>query len=180
MGTGYAFCVFGLLKDARRIHGLRFADRTALLQCAQESPIAMDERSTKLRLPHGNDRFAAIVNASAQTLDSSDYMKDRFYDTLDSTHIMTTRKDKIILLGDFNAWVGRNRDIFHGVIVHHDFSNINRSCLRLLSLSALNWVFSSQAPHSSSLTCTTLLGCISGPNTGTSLTTSLSGPMISM
>ena len=42
--------------------------------------------------------------------------------------------DKIILLGDFNARVGRNHDIWHGVIGHHGVGYMNSSGLRLLSL----------------------------------------------
>ena len=44
MGTGYTFFWSGLPTVARRIHGVRFAVRTALLQSTQESPIAIDER----------------------------------------------------------------------------------------------------------------------------------------
>ena len=39
-----------------------------------------------------------------------------------------------ILLGDFNARVGRNHDIWHGVNGHHGVGNMNSSALRLLSL----------------------------------------------
>ena len=61
-------------------------------------------------------------------------MKDRFYDTLYSTLRRISQDDKIILLGDFNARVGRNHDILHGVIGHHGVGNMNSSGLRLLSL----------------------------------------------
>ena len=61
-------------------------------------------------------------------------MNDRFYDTLYSTLRRISHDDKIILLGDFNARVGRNHDIWHGVIGHHDVGNMNISGLRLLSL----------------------------------------------
>ena len=66
--------------------------------------------------------------------DSSDDVKDRFYDTLYSTLRRISQDDKIILLGDFNARVGRNHDIWHGVIGHHGVGNMNSSGLRLLSL----------------------------------------------
>ena len=68
------------------------------------------------------------------TLVSSDDVKDRFYDTLYSTLRRISQDDKIILLGDFNARVGRNHDIWHGVIGHHGGGNVNSSGLRLLSL----------------------------------------------
>ena len=87
-----------------------------------------------LRLPHAKNRFATFVSVYAPTLDSSVDVKDRFYDVLYSTLRRISGNDKIILLGDFNARVGRNRDIFHGVIGHHGVGNMNSSGLRLLSL----------------------------------------------
>ena len=44
MGTGYTFFWSGLHKVARRIHGVGFTVRTALLQNTQKSTIAIDER----------------------------------------------------------------------------------------------------------------------------------------
>ena len=46
MGTGYTFFLSGLPTVARRIHGVGFAVRTALLLSTQESPIVVDERLT--------------------------------------------------------------------------------------------------------------------------------------
>ena len=116
-----------------------------------------------------------FVSVHAPTLDSSDGVKDLFYDTLYSTLRRILKDDKIILLGDFNARVGRNHDIWHGVIGHHGVGNMISCSLWLLSLSALNWVLPSETYSSNSLTCTRFLGCIPGPKTGTLLTTSLSG-----
>ena len=78
MGTGYTFFWSGLATVARRIHGVGFAVRTALLQSTQESPIAIDERLVTLRLPLAKNRFATFVSVYSPTLNSSDYVKDRF------------------------------------------------------------------------------------------------------
>ena len=82
MGTGYAFFWSGLPIVARRIHGVRFAVRAALLQSTQESPIAMDERLMTLRLPLAKNRLATFVSVYYPTFDSSDDVKDRFYGSL--------------------------------------------------------------------------------------------------
>ena len=79
-GTGYTFFLSGLPTVARRIHGVGFAVRTALVQSTQESYNAIDER-----LPLAKNRFATIVSVYSPTVDSSDDVKDRFYDTLYST-----------------------------------------------------------------------------------------------
>ena len=134
MGTGYTFFRSGLPTDARRIHGAGFAARTALLPSTQESPIAVDERLMTLRLPHAKNRFATFVSVYSPTLDSSHDVKDRFYDMLYSTFRRISKDDKIIFLGDFNARVGKNYGIWHGVIGHHGVGNMNSSGLRLRSL----------------------------------------------
>ena len=85
IGTGYTFFWSDLPKVARHIHGVGFAVRTALLQITKESPIAINKRLMTLRLPLARKRFATFVSIYAPTLDSSDDVKDRFYDTLYST-----------------------------------------------------------------------------------------------
>ena len=87
-----------------------------------------------LRLQLVKNRFATFVSVYSPTLDSSDVVKDRFYDTLYSTLRRVLQDDKIILLGDFNARVGRNHDIWHGVIGNHGVGNMYSSGLRLPSL----------------------------------------------
>ena len=107
---------------------------TAFQQSTQESPIVIDERVMTMRLPFAKNRFATFVSVYAPTLESSDDAKDRSYDTLYSTLRRISQNEKVILLGDFNARVGRNHDIWHGVIGHHGVGNMNSSGLRLLSL----------------------------------------------
>ena len=75
-----------------------------------------------------------MVSVYSSTLDSSDDLKDRFYDPLYSTLRRISQDDKIILLGEFNARVGRNHDIWHGVIGYHGVGNMNSSGFRLHSL----------------------------------------------
>ena len=82
IGTGYTFLWSCLPNDANCIYGVGFAVRTALLQSTKESPIAIDERLMTLRLPLANDHLATFVRVYAPTLDSSDDVNDRFYDTL--------------------------------------------------------------------------------------------------
>ena len=134
LGTGCTYIWSGLHTVARRIHGVGFAVRTALLQSMQESYIAIDERLMTLRLPLAKNSFVTFESVYAQTLASSDDVKDRSYDMLYSTLRRTSQNDKIILLGDFNARVGRNRDIWHGVIGYDGVGNMSSSGLPLLSV----------------------------------------------
>ena len=92
---------------------------TALLKSTQVPPIVISERLMILRLPLAKNRFATFVSVYVPTLDSSDDVKDCFYDTLYSTLQRILRNDKITLLGDFNTRVGRNHDIWQDVIGNH-------------------------------------------------------------
>ena len=134
MGIGYTFFWSDLPTVARHIHGIGFAVRTALLQSIQKSPIALVEQLMTLRLPLAKNHFATFVSVHSPTLDSSDDVRDHIYDTLYSTLRRISENDKFILLVDFNARVGRNHGIWHGVIGHHGVGNMNSSGLRLLSL----------------------------------------------
>ena len=107
---------------------------TALLHCTQQSSIAIDERLMTLRHPLTKNRSVTSVSVYSPKLDSSDDEIDRFYDTLYSTIRTISRNGKIIMLGDFNARVGRNHVTWHGVIGHHVAGNMNSIGLQLLSL----------------------------------------------
>ena len=74
------------------------------------------------------------MSVYAPTLGSSDDVRDRFYDTLYSTLRRNSQYDKVKLLDDFNARLGRNNDIWHGIICHHGVGNMNSSGLRMLSV----------------------------------------------
>ena len=87
-----------------------------------------------LRLQLAKGRVAIYVSVYAPTLDSSDDVKDRFYETLYSTLRRIWRNDEIILLDDFNARVGRNHDIWQGFIGHHGVGSMNSSGVRLHSI----------------------------------------------
>ena len=50
-----------------------------------------------------------------------DEVKDKFYKDLDNVISATHRTDKLILLGDINARVGTDHQIWEGVIGTEDF-----------------------------------------------------------
>ena len=81
MGTGYTLFRRGLPNDAGRVHGVGFADWTALLLSAQESIIAKDERIMTLQLSLAKDRFDTDASVYVSTLDSCDVVKDCFQNT---------------------------------------------------------------------------------------------------
>ena len=79
MASGYTFFWKGLPATSRRIHGVRFAIRTTLLQTLPESPVAISERLMTLRIPLAKHRYATFISTYAPTPLSDDETKDHYY-----------------------------------------------------------------------------------------------------
>jgi len=87
-----------------------------------------------LRIPLAKGRHMTLLSVCAPTPTSDKSSKDRFNDNLRSTLRTVPPKDKVALLGDFNARVGTNHHIWNGVIGKHGVGNVNSNGLRLLNL----------------------------------------------
>ena len=77
---------------------------------------------------------AMLVSCYAPTMDSPEQDKDDFYNQLHEVIAGTQHKDKLILMGDFNARVGRDFRSWEGVLGHHGVGRMNSNGLRLLSI----------------------------------------------
>ena len=109
---GYTFFWKGNPTGSARIHGVGFAVRSSLLPSLTESPVGISERLMSMRNPLTRGRFATLLSAYAPTLDSSDEEKNTFYAVLHSILQHVPRTDKLFLLGDFNARVGSNYQVW--------------------------------------------------------------------
>ena len=107
-----------------------------LLKDLPENPIGINERLMTLRIPLTCNRYATLVSAYAPTLTSPEEVKDQFYEELTRTLNSVSRHDKLILLGDFNARIGNNYDVWSGVIGRHGLGKVNANGLYLLNLCA--------------------------------------------
>lgn len=76
-----------------------------------------------------------MISAYAPTLDAEEESKDRFYSQLHTLFQSIPRDDEIILLGDFNARVGRNHQLWQGIMGRHGVGKCNDNGLRLLTCS---------------------------------------------
>ncbi|XP_068212698.1 craniofacial development protein 2-like [Palaemon carinicauda] len=110
---GCTFFWKGYPANERRNHGVSFTVKTKL-----PSKIPDSERLMSWRIPLAKGRYATLLSAYAPTLDSKVETKDSFYELLDSAINQTPREDKLILLGDFNARVGREHHIWGGAFGH--------------------------------------------------------------
>ena len=92
-------------------------------------PTGINERLMKVRLPIGHKRHATIISAYAPTLTSTEETIERFYADLSSVLSSIPANDKLILLGDFNARVGRDHCRWGGVIGKHGVGKMNSNGL---------------------------------------------------
>nr|AOE48155.1 hypothetical protein [Eumigus monticolus] len=86
-----------------------------------------------LRLRLNGNKHVTVVSAYAPTLGSDDDIKEKFYSDLDNILSNINRQDKIILLGDFNARVGKDYKVWNGVIGKEGVGSVNSNGIRLLS-----------------------------------------------
>ena len=89
-----------------------------------------------MRIRLSGKNYATIVSAYAPTMTYPDEEKERFYESLKATIGRVPRSDKLIVLGDFNARVGRNHETWERVIGHHGMRNENANGSLLMNVCA--------------------------------------------
>lgn len=132
-GGGYTFFWKGKGEDQPRIHGVGFAIKNELIPLLDQLPVGINERLMTLRLKLMNNQRATVISAYAPTLKSDDEQKEAFYKQLDELLSKIHRSDKIILLGDFNARVGRDSTLWAGTIGKEGVGNCNSNGTLLLT-----------------------------------------------
>ncbi|KAL2084419.1 hypothetical protein ACEWY4_019937 [Coilia grayii] len=130
---GYTFFWKGKPAHEARIHGVGFAIKNRLISQLSESPVGINERLMTLRLRLSNNQLTTVVSAYAPTLDSQDEDKETFYTALDQVLSNIPKEDKILLLGDFNARVGKDHQLWSGTLGKEGVGNVNSNGTLLLS-----------------------------------------------
>lgn len=133
-GEGYTFFWRGLPEGERRLHGVGFAVKTSLLLQIPEIPVGINERIMSWRIPLSKNQYVTIFSVYAPTLVAEEAEKDHFYSILDAHLQSVHHGDKLILLGDFNARVGRDHEIWPDVLGKHGIGKANENGIRLLTL----------------------------------------------
>ncbi len=113
---GYTFFWKGKAVDEPRIHGVGIAIKNQLISHLYELPVGISERLMNITLVIANNQIATVVSAYTPPLDSKEEVKETFYACLDETLLRIPKENKIILLGDFNARVGRDQHLWKGTI----------------------------------------------------------------
>ena len=107
IGGGYTFFWSGKKRSERRKDGVGFAIKNQLVKKLDDLPEGLNDRLMKLKLPLGKKRTATLISAYAPTMTNPDDVKDKFYEELEALISTVSQSDKLILLGDFNARVGK-------------------------------------------------------------------------
>lgn len=89
-----------------------------------------------MRLPLARGKFATIVSVYAPTLTNPEETKNKFYEDFHAVINAVPNADKLIILGDFNARVGRDTSTWEGVIGKHGVGKCNSNGLLLLQTCA--------------------------------------------
>lgn len=85
------------------------------------------DRLISLRLPLLSNQFKTIISVYAPTFQADPFTKEKFYRELKSLHLKVDKADKLLIMGDLNARLGRDHVAGPGVLGHHRVGNCNDS-----------------------------------------------------
>ena len=124
-GTGYTLYWSGKTNEERRLSGVVFMMKTQIANILQSLPIGHSDRLMSFRLPIQDNRFATVISVYAPTLLADAEVKEAFYSDLRNLLWQVKSEDKVLILGDFNARVGRDCNVWTGVLGRHGVGNCN-------------------------------------------------------
>lgn len=151
--NGYTFFWSGREVAERREAGMGFATRNSIVQCLEQEPTAVNDRTITRRLPLKKNAYATIISAYAPAMTNPEEIKEGFYSTLRDIVKEVSITDKVIIAGDFNARVGGEVENWPGVIGSNRIGKCNSNGEMLLAfcsefqLVIINTVFKHKPHH---------------------------------
>ena len=94
----------------------------------------VSDRLMTMRLPLSKDNFATIISVYTPTMTNPDKNKEAFYNQLASALNGIPRTDKLLLIGDFSARIGRDNDKWSLVMGKRRIGKCNYNGELLLAL----------------------------------------------
>ena len=85
--------------------------KTAIARKLQNLPIGRSHRLVFLRLPNQDNKFATVIRVYTPTLHTETGAKKAFHRDLQNLLQQVGTTDKLLILGDFNAKVGRDSGV---------------------------------------------------------------------
>ena len=114
-----------------RMYVVGLAIKSSIAKNLSEEPTYVSERLMVLRIPLVRSEHALVISAYAPTLVAEEEAKDEFYADLSTVLRGADPRDKVILLGDFNARVGVRSDLWGHAIGSHGVGKMYANELRL-------------------------------------------------
>ena len=133
-GAGYTFFWSGKAANDVREAGVGFAVRTAIVPKLETLPKGFGDRLMTLRLPLAHNTYLTLISAYAPTMVYSEEAKEEFYHTLQGIISAVPARDKLLLMGDFNARIGKDQDAWPSVMGPHGIGKMNSNGELLLTL----------------------------------------------
>ncbi|RXN33787.1 craniofacial development 2 [Labeo rohita] len=99
-------------------------------------PTGHSDRIISMRLPLRCQQHVTFLSIYSPTLLAEPAEKDKFYTDLHNLLQRTPADDKVIILGDFNARVGRDSEAWQGVLGKHGVGSCNDNGHLLLEFCA--------------------------------------------
>ena len=99
-----------------------------------EMPHSVSDRIMTMRIPLTKDRNATIVSIYAPTKTKPKENKETFYGQLKGTLRNIPSTDKLLLIGDFNARIGRENDKWPSALGKYEIGKCNSNGELLLAL----------------------------------------------
>ena len=106
----YSFFWSGKPVEERREAGVGFAIKKNIVIKLTEIPQPVSDIIMTMRLPLRKDNFATIISVYAPTMTNPDENKEAFYNQLAGVLSGISRTYELLLIGDFNARIGRDND----------------------------------------------------------------------
>ena len=130
----YSFFWSGKPEGEKRGAGVGFPIKNDIITNLTEMPRPVSDRIMMIRLPLSKDNCASIISMYALTMTNPDENKEAFYNQLASVLSGIPCRDKLLLIGDFNARIGRDNDKWPLVMGKHGIGKCNSNDELLLAL----------------------------------------------
>lgn len=124
-GAGYTLFWSGKPSTEKRLSGVGFMMRNSIASKLETLPMGYSDRIISLRLPLKSTQHLTLFSVYAPTLLADPADKDSFYSDMRRLLNNTPANDKVMILGDFNARVGRDSEAWKGVLGRHGIGNCN-------------------------------------------------------
>ena len=111
-----------------------FAMKKDIATKLTEKPRPLSDRIMTMRLSLSKNNIATIISVYAPTMTNPDENKESFNNQLTSVLSGISRTDKLLLIGDFNARIGRENDKWSLVISKRGIGKCNSNGELLLAL----------------------------------------------